>query len=112
MHGHFLIFTLALSLMLSACATKVTDPSDPRFDVSQFRFEDYIGRDITNIMLEIFPKGTDKKYIKKIFEGNMGLTPFKKEKFSRLNPQTKEWEHIESGNTYIYYYSNQSKLPF
>lgn len=105
MRSCFLMFTLVLSLMLSACATKVTDPSDPQFDVSQFRFEDYVGQDIQKVMQSIFPVGTEKRYIRHIMEDNLGLNSQRLEYFRKWNSKQNKFNNKKSDNVFMYYYA-------
>ena len=66
---------LAGMVMLTACNPfKVTDPSDPRFDVTKFSFEDYrIEKDLHDALGAVFPSGTNRKVIEDILIDNAGL---------------------------------------
>lgn len=51
--------------------TKITDPSDPRFDPMKFSFRDYTKKrgnewDLPAALLKMSPPGTDKAYVEKI----------------------------------------------
>jgi hypothetical protein len=62
-----LVFVACLSV--ASCATKVIDPSDPRFDPTKFSFEDFRQRHFGQPIVyfnKLFPAGTDKAYVDKI----------------------------------------------
>lgn len=63
-----LFFVLVVCVSVAACASsKVTDPRDPKFDATQFRFEDYSSKsEISPIIHHMFPVGTDRSYVEKI----------------------------------------------
>jgi hypothetical protein len=60
--------------MVLANPFKVTDPSDPRFDPMQFRFEDYSDEKKFQEVLDIlFPQGTKRSRVEEILIDHAGL---------------------------------------
>lgn len=65
---YFIIFSLFICLSTQGCTSlKVTDPSHPEFDETQFRFEDYAEfRKFRTAMEAMFPVGTSKQKIDRV----------------------------------------------
>ena len=63
-----LLSVIAVCVSVTACASvKVTDPGNPQFDATQFRFEDYSSKsEISPVIHHMFPVGTDRSYVEKI----------------------------------------------
>ncbi|MGM0421801.1 MAG: hypothetical protein ACQEQL_01735 [Pseudomonadota bacterium] len=99
------ILIVFLCIGLTACAMKVTDPNDPRFDVSEFRFEDYRGQDIQKVMQSIFPVGTEKRNIENIMERELGLKSQRLPYFRKWNGKQNKFNNIKSDKVFMYDYT-------
>lgn len=71
-----LLFMVLVTFVLVGCAsTKITDPSDPSFDLAAFRFEDYRDdRDLLPVLEKLFPVGTHKQVIEKTLINDAGAS--------------------------------------
>ena len=75
-----------MALLVIACNPfKVTDPANPNFEPMKFRFEDYKQKDISRVLNKMFPIGTPKSDIDRVFVNAMNLDvsknwPFDKSK--------------------------------
>ena len=72
---------MVVEVVIAFMPKPVTDPNDPRFDPMQFKLANY--RDISNavpVLAQMFPIGTDRKYVDKILVENAGARAV--EKFS------------------------------
>ena len=76
----FGIILLALLLVIAAGYLAlykpwiVTDPNDPNFEPSLFRFENYTTeRELRNALITMFPKGTKRDYVDHILIDNANL---------------------------------------
>ena len=104
-----------MCVSLSACTTKITDPNDPRFDVTKFRFENYYGDDLVNALYAIIPKGSSRDDIAKFMEGQMGLNPREITFPSPRNAQYLKPEVVQFRKEHkiiVYRYTNPKKALF
>lgn len=74
----FMAVAFAICALAGCASVKVTDPKDPRFDLQKFRFEDYKDdRDLSPVLMQFFPVGTQKQAIEHIFVNNAGASAVK-----------------------------------
>lgn len=58
---------LLILLVLASCDSKVTDPSDPRFEPDRFSFRDYeTHEELTDAFRKLFPPGTSKEFVERV----------------------------------------------
>lgn len=57
---------LWVSISIFSYFTKVRDPADPRFDMSQFSFNGYGRNEIAYFMSIAFPPGTSKEFVESV----------------------------------------------
>ena len=64
----------AIGVGLADNPMKVTDPSDPRFEIRNLRYEDYRysnnpSQDVAKVLRMFIPKGSDRSYVEEILVG-------------------------------------------
>lgn len=69
------LVVMGMMMVFTACKPfKVSDPSDPSFDPMKFSFSDYHGKpQIEDALGKIFPVGTPRQEIEKVFIGAMRM---------------------------------------
>ncbi len=82
---------------------KITNPSDPRFDPMKFEFTDYGPNEIRNILPVMFPVGTNKSEVDKVF---------KEIKFIRAGKVAPYKHNEEKRNNEEYYYEYRPLRSF
>ncbi len=104
------ILLLAFNVINNSLA--VTDPDDPRFDVSKFRYENYretndhFRRKIT----KIFPIGTDKFYVDKILVKQAGArAPSPNDLTEYHNPGDTDYTYIKGSWLVRFIFDNNNK---
>ena len=82
---------------LSSCATKITDPNDPRFDVTKLKLEGfYKGKqDLCKALRIILPPGTPKDRVDYVLVDIGGAKEHKREGKEKSNYiyQSKVWAY-------------------
>lgn len=59
----FSVIGLILFYLISTNPLKTTDPSNPKFNASKFKFTDYNLKELSAIFDRLFPLGTERKFI-------------------------------------------------
>ena len=96
------ILVCVLCVSLSACATKVTDPNDPRFDVTKLKLEGfYKGKQDLCKALQILFYGKDESYVDYI------LTEIGEAKKVK-NTKKGHYSYLYKGKTWVYSSKNIS----
>ncbi|MGM0421800.1 MAG: hypothetical protein ACQEQL_01730 [Pseudomonadota bacterium] len=105
-------FVAFLCLGLAACAMKVTDPNGPRFDVAEFRFEDYRGNQFDAVIKNLFPVGTSVEDVRTVFEDIWGLKPHPHDGPRGYKPPERVQKLHKQNYVIRYEYRNNQIFPF